>query len=384
MRPPDDMEGRIVFPSTPRQEYDVARRTAHIQSFDHLRNLAAILVAISHIALLTATGPSASGRVKLVMALGGPAVDLFMVLSGYVVTLSWLRQQKRGGEAWAFYIGRLMRLMPVYILSLGISLLAWAAIQQIGVPPVPGFVAYEHLLTSSDVIANIVPIWLNSGTLALNPPWWTLQVELFAMLLTPVIVGAASRGGHEVVLGWAITLGLLAVGGSRYGIAGAGQMFMLTTICLGVWLALNDADDRRIALDEAPTPAIIIIGLIILSGLLVLRAASYDPFLLRACGAVGAICIIMGLRRSARSARGRTVLLPYVRLFSYPYYVIHYPITAVMVAVGYAAGLSLVLCAIIGALLAIPIACLAAWVIEKSAIKRASAFVSKHIEPNRL
>ena len=318
------------------------------------------------------------------MALGGPAVDLFMVLSGYVVTLSWLRQQKRGGEAWSFYLGRMMRLMPVYLLSLALSLLAWAAIKQIGVPDIPGFVAYDRVLTSSDVIANIMPIWLNNGTLVLNPAWWTLQVEFFAMLLTPVIVGATVRGGGETLAGWTLTLGLLAMGGSSLGIAGAAQMFMLATICLGIWLALNDAEDRQLPLDRVPTGIIIGVGLVILAGLLILRAAHYDAFLLRSCGAVGAICVIMGLRRAARAARGRTIPLPYVRLFSYPYYVIHYPVIAVMVAAGYAAGISPILCAAIGALIAIPIAALIALLIEARAIARASAFVSTIIEPNRL
>lgn len=55
------------------------------------------------------------------------AVDLFFILSGFVVSLSVKANSLRYGNSVAFITHRLIRLYPVYVIGLAVGLISYAA-----------------------------------------------------------------------------------------------------------------------------------------------------------------------------------------------------------------------------------------------------------------
>lgn len=76
-------------------------------NFDGIRLLAAFAVLVSHQFLLVGR---AQPRTIGSMTLGGTAVLVFFVISGYLVASSWARDP----EAWRFLARRLLRIWPAY------------------------------------------------------------------------------------------------------------------------------------------------------------------------------------------------------------------------------------------------------------------------------
>lgn len=96
------------------------RRTVnlgHWPALDGLRGVAVILVFIFHSmgTLITPMGPIAY--------MGWLGVDLFFVLSGFLITSILLRARDTENYYKVFYLRRALRILPLYYLALTLSLL---------------------------------------------------------------------------------------------------------------------------------------------------------------------------------------------------------------------------------------------------------------------
>ena len=96
-------------------------------SLDELRGLAICAVLASHVALVFAND-FAMARVLLVPALG-VGVDLFFVISGFLIVDSAARSVARASSFWrgaaAFWAGRVVRIgVPAWV-TIGVLYLAW-------------------------------------------------------------------------------------------------------------------------------------------------------------------------------------------------------------------------------------------------------------------
>lgn len=153
-------------------------------TLDGLRGIAAFAVFTGHAALLfksiTAYGsvPDASGKLPAV----GPffenylAVDFFFALSGFVLTHAYESRLLDRMSARQFMIIRLIRLYPLYLLALGLSvpLFLWASYRGWGadIYTVMINVAFAALFLPSPMqCINLFPI---------VPPAWSLFFELIA------------------------------------------------------------------------------------------------------------------------------------------------------------------------------------------------------------
>jgi peptidoglycan/LPS O-acetylase OafA/YrhL len=87
------------------------RRLGQIRGFDGIRGLAVLIVFVSHLEVILPI-PS-----LLVIPGGTVSLDMFFVLSGFLITMLLLREQARYGKIgrWAFYRRRIMRLLPALI-----------------------------------------------------------------------------------------------------------------------------------------------------------------------------------------------------------------------------------------------------------------------------
>ncbi|HKO11610.1 MAG TPA: acyltransferase [Acidobacteriaceae bacterium] len=105
-------------------------RSKHtIPSLDGLRAISILLVVCSHASL-------AFGAVARARPLGQLGVQVFFVISGYLITTLLLREWERTGglDLTGFYVRRTTRILPAYLAFLGVLAVA-ASIGWIALPP---------------------------------------------------------------------------------------------------------------------------------------------------------------------------------------------------------------------------------------------------------
>lgn len=173
---------------------------AYVPAFDGVRGVLALGVVLSHFTLMTVnpfddpTRPLAVWE-HLCWYLGAPAVDAFFVLSGWVVAGSYLRHR----SVWTFYLARLRRLYPLALLGALLGLLVARPLMSL-IPTSAtehGLLAYLRLpLSGPDVWGSLSMGLLGEYRAArISPPLWSLAVEVYASLLTPLLVLGTRRWG---------------------------------------------------------------------------------------------------------------------------------------------------------------------------------------------
>ena len=164
-----------------------------------LRGLAAVLVCVHHLVLHIGAPPSlaqgAPGALKAFALRGYLMVDLFFVLSGFVMALAyegWFASGLDIGTYARFLWRRFARLWPLHAFLVALLL---------AVQVLDGHVSVWWRM----VVANfaMVQAWGLSETL--NVPSWSLSTEWAAYMLFPALAGLALRGS------WGRTAGTVAL-----------------------------------------------------------------------------------------------------------------------------------------------------------------------------
>ena len=187
---------------------------AHVPALDGVRGLAILLVMLIHLWCMPATGP-----VELTFAvsanLGWCGVDLFFVLSGYLITGILL--DAKGAEHYFrnFYVRRVLRIFPLYYLILVLSLYVLPRALPADKAERFGTIAddarYYWLYVSNFAIARAGKT--RHGVLDVT---WSLAIEEQFYLLWPAVVALCSRRALvRIAAGLAVT-SLLARLGLHY------------------------------------------------------------------------------------------------------------------------------------------------------------------------
>ena len=172
------------------------RSAGWMPGVEALRGLAAVAVVVFHVWALTSQ-PQFPGY-ELVVGLGVWAVDLFFLLSGFLLVQSFW-EQPRTSTLGQYYVRRLFRIAPAYYACIAILFLLFA----------------ERDLLFSDagltqVLANVsFTQWLSPTTassLNVSGVFWTLSIEMFLYALLPALAWLIAR--RPVLLGG----GLFALG----------------------------------------------------------------------------------------------------------------------------------------------------------------------------
>lgn len=132
------------------------------------RFIAALLVVFFHFGAGAWPFEQDSWPLALVQR-GNLAVSFFFCLSGFVMALVY-RPDNRALDARSYWLARLGRLYPVYLLAIAIGLMKWPA-------PADEIALNLFLLQS----------WIPGYALTVNPPGWSLSVEAFFYALFPLI-----------------------------------------------------------------------------------------------------------------------------------------------------------------------------------------------------
>lgn len=170
---------------TERLELTRGGKQQNLRPMEGLRGLAVALVFLAHYVSLSAPWVPTSSHIAsvatLVHASGNAGVDLFFVLSGYLIYGAWLSREQAFRD---FIWRRIVRIYPVFLVMFAIYLLLSVALPaESKIPPDP-LDAATYLLANLLLLPGIFPI-TPMITVA-----WSLSYEFFYYLLLPAFIGA--------------------------------------------------------------------------------------------------------------------------------------------------------------------------------------------------
>ena len=195
----------IDVPGGPPGDHPVTRFVrGHVPLLDGVRGLA-VLLLLSHQLVLDvlpdAGAPTSDRLLDRLMQPGWIGVQLFFVLSGFLITGVLLDTKGRGGYFRSFYGRRVLRIFPLYYLLLVV--LSFVLPRLGHVPP---------LLQADPRAMPLAWIYLSNWTLTVPAPighCWSLAVEEQFYLVWPFVVAALSA---PRLLRFCFVLAALALG----------------------------------------------------------------------------------------------------------------------------------------------------------------------------
>jgi len=151
-----------------------------LYGLDHLRALAIILVFLYHYRLHIFGHPQ---WIADYAAFGWTGVDLFFVLSGFLISSQLFAQIKATGafSLRSFFTRRIFRIMPAYALIVAIYFLVPAFHEREALPPLWRFATFTQNL------------WLDLGVHGTFSHAWSLCVEEHFYLLLPLLLSGLLR-----------------------------------------------------------------------------------------------------------------------------------------------------------------------------------------------
>ena len=190
-------------------EQGVQAEVGHIAPIEGLRGVAVLGVIAFHywvlrngfddpwIAFVNAWQP-----LKVVVAHGSLGVDLFFLVTGFLLTLPWLRHALEGRPAPStrdFYVRRVRRIVPAYYVQLAVLFGVF----------VPVILGTDFWMRNLGFLAYNIPAHLtfmhyttpiSSASLTLNGALWTLALEFQYYLLLPLFAPAFVRAPWRTAL----------------------------------------------------------------------------------------------------------------------------------------------------------------------------------------
>ncbi len=201
-----------------------------LDRLEALRGVAALWVIVSHSMIWLAMGEETAlwskpvfdvhgGQAVLARAVvglfnGAAAVDIFFVLSGFVLARSLRNNPLTLGNYSRFVVRRVFRIFPAFWLSLAVVVLYLVFVFP-GYAKLPGASVWFNWAYAEPFSAE--QLWQNVRfhTASLNSNAWTLKIEMAASLVLPFMVWCIGRRGMArawVTLGVAIAASVWVTG----------------------------------------------------------------------------------------------------------------------------------------------------------------------------
>jgi peptidoglycan/LPS O-acetylase OafA/YrhL len=173
--------------------------TSHRSAFDGLRGLGFLLVITAHIPSVPLFG----------FLQGWTAVWIFLTMSGYLVTMLMMREEKRIGRIafGPFLVRRFFRIVPSYWVAILIYWLACYAL-----PPLQD--SYAAFMARLPSYLAFVPEYADTDGFSIFTHSWTVGVELKFYLLFPPVVFLMTKNTNLRIAAIAIVAALFTAQGS--------------------------------------------------------------------------------------------------------------------------------------------------------------------------
>ncbi|HEY0107930.1 MAG TPA: acyltransferase [Rhizomicrobium sp.] len=291
-------------------------------TLDGLRGIAAFIVLIGHLA----------GPYHVVALHGYLAVDLFFLMSGFVIAASYEAQLQAGGGVAAFLAVRLKRLWPLYALSFAVGLGCYAVVR--AVAPTDNFL-FPAMPVATVTLMSVffLPQLVRYGggaAFPLNPAAWSLSVEIFGNLIYAVTVRSLTERTLKILsltgaVGLAVVLyrcGSLDVGPDVSDLA-RGYIRFAFAFPLGVLLHRLDRQGRLPSF-RLPAWAVVAIAALAMTGL-----GPDSPFYDFAVVTLLFPVLVIAAIGNGPPPRAASIFA-WAGAVSYPLYILHGPVTAMI------------------------------------------------------
>lgn len=164
--------------------------STHILELDGLRGLAILIVTINRFAKHVPTETTAGFISAKVFEAGERGVDLFFVLSGFLITGVLLDARERAGFFRKFFARRTLRIFPLYFSALFGFLVLVPAIWPVSHP---FRLAQEQQFYLWTYLANVRQAMVGEWCLGSLDHFWSLAVEEHFYLMWPFVVWMLGR-----------------------------------------------------------------------------------------------------------------------------------------------------------------------------------------------
>ncbi|MFP2906224.1 acyltransferase family protein [Pyxidicoccus sp. 3LFB2] len=312
----------------------------HLPVLDGVRGLAVLLVVFFHTTHLSAD--NAVGKATWWLAgAGWMGVDLFFVLSGFLITgILW---EAKGQPYYFrnFYMRRFLRIFPLYYLALAVSFLV--------LPALAGRLHLDDRITTEGAtwyllyLSNFYQLW-GDTTHPILGVVWSLAIEEQFYIVWPFLIAAVSyRGAIRLCLA-TIALALLTRVGLTVSGASLESTYVVTfarvdSLAMGALLslALRHPEGRGLAAFRWMRPAVWAAVPVVLA-MVVLPVGDTYELLKRTVGYTAiAILFAVAVYKAVAAAPGTWLhrffaskLLRTYGKYSYAIYLIHSPLDAIL------------------------------------------------------
>ncbi len=182
----------------------------YFESLDLVRGLAALVVLIYHVDFMF-------GLRHWLMHGGYLAVDLFFVLSGFVLSLTYGRGVASGALSLRSYaIARIARLYPLFLVTTGVGFVVMTARYRSNYGSFDTVNLIKTGLVNIFMVPSFVGLYDMKTSFPFNAATWSIFFEMVASLLFFFYFGRASRMALIVVavLAWLVLAATVAVFGT--------------------------------------------------------------------------------------------------------------------------------------------------------------------------
>jgi len=182
-----------------------------ILALDGLRGLAILLVLGHNFEIIGDSAGRVGHAVTLALDLGWIGVQLFFVLSGFLITRILLATQESPRYYRSFYVRRMLRIFPLYYAVLFLTFVVWPRIGQL--PP-----GYAEDQQNQAWMWLYLSNWVQPSGLAGKafPHFWSLAVEEQFYLVWPALI---HRMRWDRVLKWCLAIAALSLLGRIFMVA---------------------------------------------------------------------------------------------------------------------------------------------------------------------
>lgn len=296
---------------------------AYLLPLDGLRALAIAIVIVWHVAIrvfrLTLAGPMvASDDAGFLHDLphGEVGVSLFFFISGFIIARPFLSRDRRmsAGEVRRFYLRRLIRIAPPHLILIAAAFLALAVAGYRPARAVSFEAAGQSLWASLAASVLYLNGLLFHSPPRLNPPTWSLEIEMQFYLAFPLLLAlyvrlwARAPAWAASILppaaGLAISLWAYSHGGAygplRWTVLAYTHLFLLGISIARLEVSAAPRAERSAARDDGLF--VLGLGLLLATGLF-RDLQSEAAYAIRAVATMGAVLLLFHGATRGRIAR---------------------------------------------------------------------------------